>query len=101
MIITDLSQNPAVNKSIKLTDVAAVTNGRSACVCFLATGSYSGGDIKLTVSQDNVNFYPLNDKDGVQIILNADVPLYLKYANLYVKCDLTGISSENLKITVQ
>ena len=101
MIITDLSQTPAVNKSIKLSDIATVTNGRSACVCFLATGTYSGGDIKLTVSQDDVNYYPLNDKDGVQIVLSANVPLYLKYANLYVKCDLTGISSENLKVTVQ
>lgn len=101
MLITDLSQTPALNKSVKLTEIAACTNGRSECISLLATGSYTGGDIKLQVSQNDVDYYPLTDENGVQIILKPDTPLYLKFANLYLKCDLTGISGENLKITVQ
>ncbi|MBR1979677.1 hypothetical protein [Candidatus Proelusimicrobium excrementi] len=101
MLITDLSQNPAVNKSVKLTEIAACTNGRSECVSLLATGSVSGGEIKLQISQDDANYYPLTDENGVQIILKPNTPLYLKFANLYLKCDLSGISSDNLKITVQ
>ena len=101
MIITDLSQTPEVNKSIKLTEIAACTNGRSECIMVLATGSFSGGDIKLQVSQDDINYYPLTDENGVQILLKPATPLYLKFANLYLKCDLTGISSQDLKVTVQ
>ena len=101
MLITDLSQNPNLNRSVRLSEIAAVTNGRSECLMLLATGQFTGGDIKLQISQDDINFYPLTDENGVQLLLKADTPLFLKYANLYLKCDLSGISSDNLKITVQ
>jgi hypothetical protein len=101
MIITDNSQNPAVNKSVNLKDLANFSDGRTDCTQVLATGTISAGSVKLTVSQDNANFYPLTDEYGAQIVLTPAVPVYLKFANLYIKCDLTGVTSADLKVTVQ
>lgn len=101
MIITDLSQTPAVNKSINLKDVGSFSNGRVDCLQVLATGSISAGEIKLTVSQDNENFYPLNDENDEQIILQPGVPVYLKFANIFIKCDISAITSADLKVQVQ
>ncbi len=101
MIITDNTKNPAVNKSINLKDLAQYSNGRTDCAQVLASGTISAGSVKLTVSQDNATFYPLNDEYGAQITLTAGVPVYLKFANLYIKCDLSGVTSADLKVAVQ
>ncbi len=101
MIITDYSQTPAVNRSVNLNKVAVLSDGRSDCVQVLATGTLSAGTVKLAVSQDNQHFYPLNDENGAQIVLTPAVPVYLRFANLFIKCDLTGVTSSDLKVQVQ
>lgn len=101
MIITDTTQNPVVNTSINLKDIAALSNGRTDCAQILATGALTSGEIKLTFSQDNVNFYPLADADGFPITLTPQIPVYLKFANLYIKCDLSSAQAQELKVQVQ
>lgn len=101
MIITDKSQTPAVNKSVNLKTLVNFSEGRTHCAQVLATGTISAGSVKLTVSQDNATFYPLTDEYGTQITLTAGVPVYLKFANLYIKCDISGVVSSNLKVLVQ
>ncbi|WP_424244609.1 hypothetical protein Dip510_001865 [Elusimicrobium posterum] len=101
MIITDLSQNPAVNNSINLKDIGNNASGKVDCLQVLATGTLDSGEVKLTCSQDNENYYPLNDEDGVQIVLTPGVPVYLKFANIYIKCDILNLISSDLKVWVQ
>lgn len=101
MIITDYSQNPQINKSVNLKDLANFSNGRADCLQVLASGTVSAGAVKLTVSQNNADFYPLNDEYGAQITLTPGTPVYLKFANLYIKCDLSNVTSSDLKVTVQ
>ena len=99
MIITDLSQTTPVNKSINLRD-SALHTGISNCCSIIATGTFTGTP-KLTISQDDVNFYPLYDEDGNQIAVEAGKALFLNFANLFIKVDLTGVTSSDLKVSVQ
>ena len=100
MIITDLSLETPLNKAVNLKDVA-LHQGISRCISVLTTGTISAGTPKLTVSQDGTNFYPLNDESGNQIELESGAVIFLHFANLYLKVDLTGVTSENLKVSIQ
>jgi len=101
MIITDTSKNPVLNNSINLKKLADCADGRTDCVQILATGTVSAGEVKLTVSQDDVDFYPLTGDDGAQLTLHPGEPVYVKFANLFIKCDLTGVTCDNLKVQAQ
>ncbi|MDR1684369.1 MAG: hypothetical protein LBR90_02770, partial [Elusimicrobiota bacterium] len=81
MIITDFTQTPAVNKSVNLTEIAALSNGKTACCQILAVGDITSGEVKLSVSQDNISFFPLTDAGGEEIKLLPGAPVYLKFAN--------------------
>ncbi len=99
MIITDLSQTTPLNKTINLKDVA-IHQGLTRCLSILTTGTFTGTP-KLTISQDGTNFYPLYNEDGEQIELEAGKIIFLNFADLYLKVDLTGVTSENLKVVIQ
>lgn len=99
MIITDLSQTTPLNKAVNLKDVA-IHQGLTKCLSVLTTGTFTGTP-KLTISQDGTNFYPLYDEDGEQVALEADKIIFINYANLFLKVDLTDVSSEDLKVSIQ
>lgn len=100
MIITDLSQTTPLNEAIKLND-EALHKGVKQCLSVLTTGTISAGTPKLTVSQDGSNFYPLNDETGEQIELESGAVIFLHFADLYLKVDLTGVTSSDLKVSIQ
>ena len=100
MIITDLSQETPLNQAVNLKDVN-LHQGMTNCLSIIATGTISEGTPKLTISQDGTNFYPLYDVEGNQIELEPGKPIFLNFANLFLKVDLTGVSSEDLKISIQ
>lgn len=100
MIITDLSQNTPLNKAVNLKDVA-IHQGLTRCLSVLTTGTISSGTPKLTISQDGTNFYPLYDEESEQIVLEASKIIFLNFADLYLKVDLTGVTSEDLKVSIQ
>ncbi|MBO4707553.1 MAG: hypothetical protein J5594_03215 [Elusimicrobiaceae bacterium] len=99
MIITDLSQETPLNKAVNLKDIA-VHAGIAKCYSIIATGTFTGTP-KLTISHDGTNFYPLYNNDGEQIELEASKALFLNFANVYLKVDLTGVTSEDLKVSIQ
>lgn len=99
MIITDLSQTPPLNKTINLKDVA-LHKGPTKCLSLLTTGTFTGTP-KLEISQDGEVFYPLYDEEGQQIVLEIGKMVFLNFSDLYLKVDLTDVSSENLKISIQ
>lgn len=99
MIITDLSQTTPINKAINLKD-SALHTGIADCCSIIATGTFTGTP-KLTISQDGINFYPLYDADGNEIAIEAEKAIFLNFANLFIKVDLTGVTSSDLKISVQ
>ena len=99
MIITDLSLETQLNKTVNLKDIA-LHAGISNCYSIIATGTFTGTP-KLTISHDGTNFYPLYNNDGDQIELEANKALFLNFANIYLKVDLTGVTSENLKVSIQ
>lgn len=99
MIITDLSLDTPLNKSINLKDIALHV-GMSNCLSLLTTGTFTGTP-KLTISQDGTNFYPLCNNEGEQIALEADKIIFLNFADLFIKVDLTGVSSSDLKVSIQ
>ena len=99
MIITDLSQTTPINKAINLKD-SALHTGISDCCSIIATGTFTGTP-KLTISQDGINFYPLYDADGNEVAIEAEKAIFLNFANLFIKVDLTGVTSSDLKISVQ
>ncbi len=101
MIITNLSTSPIINISVNLRDFSNHIGGRSSCVQVLATGVVSSGVPKLTVSFDNQNFYPLRDETNAQVGLASGVPVFLDFVNAYIKVDLTGVVSEDLRVEVQ
>lgn len=100
MIITDLSQTTPINEAVKLDD-AALHKSIKQCLSVVTTGTISAGTPKLTVSQDGTNFYPLNDENGEQIELESGTVIFLHFANLYLKVDLTGVTSSDLKVAIQ
>ncbi len=100
MIITDLSQTTPLNEAVNLKDIA-LHQGITNCVSVLTTGTISAGTPKLTISQDGTNFYPLNNEEGEQIELKSNTVIFLQFANLYLKADLTGVISNDLKISIQ
>ena len=99
MIITDLSQTTPLNKTINLKDVA-LHIGMSNCLNLLTTGTFTGTP-KLEISQDGTNFYPLYNEENEQIALEADKIIFLNFTNLFIRVDLTGVSSEDLKVSIQ
>ncbi len=99
MIITDLSQTTPLNKSINLKDIA-LHQGMTKCLSMLTTGTFTGSP-KLTISQDGTNFYPLYNEEGDQITLEAGKIIFLNFANLYLKVDLTDVTSSDLKVSIQ
>ena len=99
MIITDLSQSTPLNNAINLKEVA-LHRGITRCLSILTTGTFTGTP-KLTVSQDGTNFYPLYNSEGEQIELEASKIIFLNFADLFIKVDLTGVSSEDLKVSIQ
>ena len=99
MIITDLSQTTPLNQAVNLRDIA-VHAGIANCYSLIATGTVTGTP-KLTVSHDGTNFYPLYNNDGDQIEIEISKPIFLNFANIYLKVDLTGVTSTDLKISIQ
>lgn len=99
MIITDLSQTTPLNNAIDLRKIVG-QQGPLQCLSILTTGTFTGTP-KLTISQDGTNFYPLYDEDGEQIALEANKIIFINYANLFLKIDLTDVSSEDLKVSIQ
>lgn len=99
MIITDLSLDTPLNKAINLKD-SALHSGIANCCSIIATGTFTGTP-KLTVSQDGTNFYPLYNNDGEQIELEVSKPIFLNFANLFLKVDLTDVTSSDLKVSIQ
>lgn len=99
MIITDLSQTTPLNKTINLKDVA-IHQGLTRCLSILTTGTFTGTP-KLTISQDGTNFYPLYNEENEQVALEAGKIIFLNFADLYLKVDLTGVTSEDLKVSIQ
>lgn len=99
MIITDLSQTSPLNQAVNLKDIA-LHKGLTRCLSVLTTGTFTGTP-KLTISQDGTNFYPLYDDEGEQIALEASKIIFLNFADLYLKVDLTDVTSSNLKVSIQ
>ena len=99
MIITDLSQSTPLNKAVNLKDIA-LHAGIAKCYSIIATGTFTGTP-KLTISHDGTNFYPLYDSCGDQIELVQNKALFLNFANLFLKVDLTGVTSSDLKVSIQ
>lgn len=99
MIITDLSLETPLNKAVNLKDIA-VHAGISNCYSIIATGTFTGTP-KLTISHDGTNYYPLYDNDGDQIELETSKALFLNFANIYLKVDLTDVTSEDLRVSIQ
>ena len=99
MIITDLSQTSPLNLAVNLKDIA-LHKGLTRCLSVLTTGTFTGTP-KLTISQDGTNFYPLYDDEGEQIALEASKIIFLNFADLYLKVDLTDVTSSNLKVSIQ
>ena len=99
MIITDLSQTTPLNKAVNLKDIA-LHAGIANCYSIIATGTFTGTP-KLTISHDGTNFYPLYNNDGEQIELEESKALFLNFANVYLKIDLTNVTSEDLKVSIQ
>ena len=100
MIITDLSQSTPLNKAVNLKEVA-IHQGITHCVSILTTGTISAGTPKLTISQDGTNFYPLYNEQDNQITLEANKIIFLHFADLFLKVDLTGVTSSDLKVSIQ
>lgn len=99
MIITDLSQTTPLNKSVNLKDIA-LHAGIASCYSLIATGTFTGTP-KITISHDGENFYPLYNEEGDQISLEAGKVIFLNFANIYLKVDLTGVTSSDLKVSIQ
>ena len=99
MIITDLSQTTPINEKVNLKDIA-LHQGISSCASLIATGTFTGNP-KLTVSQDGTSFYPLYDSEGQQVELEAGKPIFLNFSNLFLKVDLTDVTSSDLIVSIQ
>jgi hypothetical protein len=97
MVLVDNSKNE--NKAVVLAETAQYGSRPTEAVSILATGTITGTP-KLTMSLDGVNFVPLLNDDGEQVALTVSVPVYLRRANVWVKVDLTGVTSSDLKVEI-
>lgn len=97
MVLVDNSKNE--NKAVVLAEAAQYGSRPTEAVSILATGTFTGTP-KLTMSLDGVNFVPLLNDDGEQMELTVDVPVHLRSANVWVKVDLTGVTSSDLKVEI-
>lgn len=98
MILVDKEQN--IEKSVVLAEVAHYSGRRTDAVSVLATGTFTGTP-KLEMANDGINFVPLLDDNGDQVELVNNTPVFLRSANVWVRVDLTGVSSSNLKVSIQ
>ena len=99
MIITDLSQTTPLNKTVNLKEIALHT-GISSCLSILTTGTFTGTP-KLEISQDGTNFYSLYNEENEAVVLEAGKIIFLNFANIYLKVNLTGVTSSDLKVSIQ
>ncbi|MBQ4493285.1 MAG: hypothetical protein II972_01595 [Elusimicrobiaceae bacterium] len=98
MILVDKANN-IENGKVVLADIATFAGKRIDAVSVLATGTFTGTP-KLVMSIDGTNFVPLYDDNGDQVELTADIPVHLRSANVWVKVDLTGVVSSDLKVEI-
>lgn len=99
LTLVDLSASPQINRAILVPEVP-IHRSITSCVSVITTGTFTGTP-KLTISQDGTNFYPLNGDDGDQIELEAEKIIFLQYPRIYIRVDLTGVTSSDLKVTIQ
>lgn len=98
MIIVDKANN--INKAVVLAEVSQYGNRPTGAVSLLASGTVTGTP-KLEMSLDGTNFVPLLNDEGSQVELTVDTPVYLEPANVWVRVDLTGVTSSDLKVIIQ
>ncbi len=99
MILVDKANN-IENKSAVLADLAHYGGRKTDAVSVLATGTFTGTP-KLQMSLDGTNFVPLLNEEGEQVTLTVDTPVYLESANVWVKVDLTDVTSSDLIVEIQ
>lgn len=97
MVLVDKAND--INKEVVLAQVSQYGARQTDVVTVLATGTFSGTP-KLQMSLDGENYVPLLNDNGDQVSLTVDVPVFLAPANVWVKVDLTGVSSNDLKVDI-
>lgn len=100
MKIVDKSKTPALNVAVNLKDIARDSGGPIQGITFLTKGTVTAGEIKLEGSFDNVTFFPIKD-NGAQIEIAVNDFTYIKYRNMYVRCDISNVTSNDLTVEVQ
>lgn len=101
MKIVDMSVTPdALNVAVNMKEVAQASGGPIQGITLLARGTVTAGEVKLLGSFDNENFYPIKE-NGVQIEVEINDFTFVKYRNMYVKCDISGVTSSDLIVEVQ
>lgn len=98
--LVDLSATPQINRSSLLPKVITPLGPVPGCVSLLTTGTFTGTP-KLEISLDGTNFYPATNEDGDQIELEAEKIIFLNYPRVHIRVDLTGVTSSDLKVTIQ
>lgn len=98
--LVDLSASPQINRALEITSVPIHAGMIPSCISILATGTFTGKP-KLEVSQDGTNFYPAYNSDGEQIELESGKMIFVEYPRVFLRVDLTGVTSSDLKVTIQ
>lgn len=98
--LVDLSVSPQINRAVELTNVPLHLGAPPSAVSVLATGTFTGSP-KLEISLDGTNFYPAYNSDDEQIELEAGKIIFLYYPRIFLRVDLTGVTSSDLKVTIQ
>ncbi len=101
MKIVDMSLTPdALNVAVNMKEAAQASGGPIQGITLLARGTVTSGTVKLLGSFDNVNFYPIRE-NGAQIEVEINDFTFVKYRNMFVKCDISDVISNDLIVEVQ
>lgn len=100
MKIVDKAATPALNVAVNLKDIARDSGGPIQGVTFLTKGTVTAGTIKLEGSFDNVDFFPITE-NGAQIEIAVNDFTFVKYRNMFVRCDISDVTSNDLTVEVQ
>ena len=100
LTLVDLAATPQINRALLMPEVPLHKGDIPSCISVLATGTFTGTP-KLEVSHDGTNFFPAQNDEGEQIELEAEKIIFLQYPRIYVRVDLTDVTSSDLKVTIQ
>lgn len=97
-ILVDAVNN--INKSVSTHKLFAADRLGAVRFSVIVTGTITAGTPKLVFSHDDINFVPLTNEEGEEVVLESGKIYGVDLTSGYIKVDMTGVTSSDLQVTI-